>query len=614
MDEKLMFGWAGVVLRVDLTRALCVKETLDNKVARDYIGGRGLGIYYLRKEVNPACQPLGAENKMILSCGPLTGTFAPTGARYMITTKSPLTGAITCANSGGDFPAELRKAGYDAIIIEGKSSNPVYIWINGDNVEIRPAGHVWGKTTHEADEILKSETDKKAKTSVIGPAGENLSLIASVMNDKDRAAGRGGVGAVMGSKNLKGIVVRGNNDVLLADEDAFRSVCKKYRDKFKKATSVNPPALRINGTAGTVAATQSFGVFPTRNFQQGTFEGWESIHGETLTRKYLLRAKPRSEEPIACGRLTRIPDGPYQGEGEGPEYETIYALGSDCGVSDLAALTKANYLCNELGLDTISMGSAIACAMELMEKGYLPVAETGCSIGWGDGQVLVSLVRQTAYRQGFGNILAEGSLRLASRYGHPELAIVSKGLDLPGYDPRGSQGMGLNYATSPIGASHMRGDTAYAELLGVPFPVDPHAWEGKSEMVAQWQNVFSVIDAAGLCVFFSVRYLTDSTLDIRPTGILELVNAATGANYTLEELEKAGERIFNAERLFLNGAGFDRRQDTLPPRLTSEPIPAGPSKGKVCHLEKMLGPYYVFRGWNKDGIPTPEKLSDLGLV
>ncbi len=604
----------GLILRVNLSTAVISREALDAKVARDFIGGRGLGIYYLLKEVNPLCDPLGPENKMILACGPLTGTLAPTGARYMVTTKSPLTGAITCANSGGNFPAELRKTGCGAIILEGKSSKPVYLWINGDQAELRPAAHIWGKTTHEADDMLKSETDKKAKTSVIGPAGENLSLIASIMNDRDRAAGRGGVGAVMGSKNLKGIVVRGKFDVPLADEAAFKAVSNRYRDKFKDATRVNPPALRVHGTAITVVGTQNFGVFPTHNFQQGTFDGWEAIYGETLTRKYLVKARPCFSCPIACGRVTRIPDGPYQGEGEGPEYETVYALGSDCGVGDLAALTKANYLCNELGLDTISMGSAIACTMELVEKGFLPVADIGRSLAWGDGEAVVSLVRQTAYREGFGNTLADGSLRLASRYGHPELAMVSKGMDFAGYDPRGAQGMGLNYATSPIGASHMRGDTAYCELLGVPHPVDPHSWEDKSEMVARWQNIFAIIDAAGLCVFFTVRYLVEPTLNLRPTGIMELLNAATGANYTLEGLEIAGERIFNAERLFINRAGFDRKQDSLPPRMTTEPMPAGPSKGKVCHLEEMLDAYYRFRGWTPNGIPTAEKLAELGLA
>ncbi|UCH22193.1 MAG: aldehyde ferredoxin oxidoreductase family protein [Deltaproteobacteria bacterium] len=609
-----MFGWCGKILRINLSAGKIGVEELDANVCRDYVGGRGLGIYYLLKEVDPSCDPLATKNIMIMTTGPLTGTVAPTGARYMVTTKSPLTGAITCSNSGGYFPAELKKTGYDAIIFEGKSPQPVYLWIDGDQAELRSAQNIWGMTTHEADDALRKETHKKAKTSVIGPAGEKLVRFAAIMNDRDRAAGRSGVGAVMGSKNLKGFVVRGRQEVSLFDPEGFTAVNNKYRDKFKKATKDNPPPLRLHGTAITVVGTQSHGVFPTRNFQQGTFEGWQSIYGETLTKKYLIRRKPCFSCPISCGRVTRIPDGPFKGEGEGPEYETVYSLGSDCGVDNLAALTKANYVCNELGLDTISMGSAIACAMELFEKGYLDESEIGMPLKWGDGQAVVTLARQTGLREGFGDILAEGSLRMATKYGHPELAIVAKGQDFAGYDPRGEQGMGLAYATSPIGASHMRGDPAYFELLGVPFNVDPLTWKDKPPIVAKWQDVFAVIDSAGLCVFFTVRYLLEPTLEARPIGIMELLNAATGVGYTLEELEKAGERIVNAERLYLKRAGFSRKDDSLPPRITNEPLPDGPAKGMVCHLDEMLEAYYKIRGWSADGIPTEKKLRALGLI
>ena len=615
MQEKTaMHGWCGKVLRVDLTGGQIRTEKLDPGVAKTYVGGRGLGIYYLSKEVDPGCDPISPANKVIMATGPLTGTAAPTGARYMVTTKSPLTGAISCSNSGGNFPAELKKSGHDVIILEGRSPRPVYIWINGERAELRSAEHLWGLTTHETDDALRRETEDKAKTAVIGPAGEKLVRMAAIINDRDRAAGRSGVGAVLGAKNVKGIVVKGHQEVSLFNPEEFKTVNGKYRNNFKDATKDNPPPLRLHGTAITVVGTQSHGVFPTRNFQQGTFESWESIYGETLTKKYLVRAKPCFSCPIACGRVTKIPDGPYQGEGEGPEYETIYALGSDCEVDDLAALTKANYECNELGIDTISMGSTIACAMELFEKGYLPESDVGMALKWGDAEALVKLVRQTGLRQGFGDSLAEGSLRLATRYGHPELAMVAKGQDFAGYEPRGEQGMGLAYATSPIGASHMRGDPAYFELLGVPTTIDPLTWEDKPPIVAKWQDVFAIIDAAGLCVFFSVRYLTDLTLDARPVGIMELLNAATGANYTLAELEKAGERIWNAERLFLTRAGFSRKDDSLPPRMTREPMPAGPAKGHVCHLEEMLGPYYKYRGWTDNGIPTQEKLQELGLI
>jgi aldehyde:ferredoxin oxidoreductase len=613
-ESTAVHGWCGKILRIDLTGGNIRTEALDPEVAKKYIGGRGLGIYYLAKEVDPTCDPLAPENKVLMTTGPLTGTAAPTGARYMVTTKSPLTGAITCSNSGGFFPPELKKTGHDAIIFEGKSPQPVYLWVNGDRAELRSAAHLWGKTTHETDDALCHETDAKAKTCVIGPAGENLVRFAAIINDRDRAAGRSGVGAVLGSKNLKGVVVRGHKELSLYDPEEFKTVNAKYRDNFKEATRDNPPPLRLHGTAITVVGTQSHGVFPTRNFQQGTFEGWESIYGETLTQKYLVRAKPCFSCPIACGRVTRIPDGPFKGEGEGPEYETIYALGSDCGVDDLAALTKANYECNELGIDTISMGSTIACAIELFEKGYLTESEAGMPLKWGDGQALVTLTRQTALRQGFGEILAEGSLRMATRFGHPELAMVAKAQDFAGYDPRGEQGMGLAYATSPIGASHMRGDPAYFELLGVPTTVDPHTWEDKPPVVAKWQDVFAVIDSAGLCVFFSIRNLVAQTLEARPVGIMELLNAATGAGYTLEELEKAGERICNAERLFLARAGFSRKDDSLPPRITSEPLPDGAAKGLVCHLDQMLDQYYKLRGWTADGIPKEDKLKELGLL
>lgn len=608
-----MNGWMGKILRVNLSNGDINAEALDPKVARDFVGGRGLAIYYMLKEVDPNCDALGKENKLIMTTGPLTGTKAPTGGRYMVTTKSPLTNAITCSNSGGNFPAELKKAGFDGIIFEGSAAEPVYLWINDGKAELKPAGHLWGKNTHETDDALRAESDGKAKTAVIGPAGEKGVLFASIMNDRDRAAGRAGVGAVMGAKKLKGVAVRGTQKIQLASEEQFKEMNQKYRDRFKEVKKAGPYPLTTHGTAITVVATQTHGVFPTRNFQTGQFDEWESIYGEALTEKYLVKAKPCFSCPIACGRVTKIPDGPYQGEGEGPEYETVYSLGSDVGVGDLAALTKANYLCNELGLDTISMGSAIACAMELYEKGHLSEGEIGFPLEWGDGEALVKLTQQTGMREGFGDILAEGSLRMATHYGHSELAMVSKGLDLPGYDPRGTQGLGLNYATSPIGASHMRGDLPYCELLGVPIKIDGQTWEDKPPIVVKWQNVFALIDAAGLCVFFSIRYLCDPTLEIRPEGILDLINAATGADYALDELEEIGDRILNAERLYLMRAGFDRRQDSLPARFTDTPMPDGPVQGVVCHLDEMLEQYYRIRGWSQDGLPTEEKLNGLGL-
>jgi aldehyde:ferredoxin oxidoreductase len=609
-----MNGWIGKVLRVDLTRRKLNAERLDPDVARDYIGGRGLGIYFLRREVNPQCDPLSAENLLVMATGPLTGTGAPTGARYMIMTKSPLTGAITCSNAGGHFPAELKRAGFDVLIFTGQADKPVYLWIDKGRAELRDATHLWGKTTHAATDLLYAETDPKARVACIGPAGENLVRFAAVMNDKDRAAGRSGVGAVMGSKNLKAVVVRGKGRVPLADPQRFKAFNQEILERFNTAAKETPLGLAINGTAGVVITTQHLGVLPTKNWQQGTFDGWEQIHGETLTAKYLVRSKACYACPIGCGRITRVEDPVYGGEGEGPEYETIYAMGSNCMVDNLAAIIKANYICNELGLDTITMGATIACAMELVEKGYLSEDEVGRPLAWGDGQALVELTRMTGDRQGFGNRLAEGSYRLAKSCGHPELAMVAKKQEFPGYEPRGAQAMGLAYATSPIGGSHMRGDPAYFELFGIPEPVDPLEWRGKARITKAFQDLSAIIDAAGLCIFFAVRNLAGKNLDVPPVGILEYLNAATGAGYTLASLMKAGERIITAERQFLVQAGFSRRDDTLPKRLTAEPLPDGPAKGMVCHLDEMLAEYYQVQNWTAEGIPNAERLDELGLT
>lgn len=611
-----MSDYPGKLLRVDLTENIVTKETLDPDIVKKYIGGRGLGIHYLLKEMNPLCDPLGEENRLIIAIGPLTGTGAPTGARYMVMTKSPLTGGITCSNTGGFLPAQMRRAGLEMIIFQGKAEKPVYLWIQEDSVEIRSAVHLWGRDTHETNRLIRQETHDKAKVACIGPAGENQVLFSAIMNDADRAAGRSGVGAVMGSKNLKAFAIKAGGMPSLHNPDEFKTLVKKFNATFQASLVDGKSALNLYGTAVTISETNTAGCLPTRNCRQGTFEDWEALSGQTLTRDFLIKPRACYSCPIGCGRVTRVAEGPeeFKGEGEGPEYETIYAFGSQCGVKNLAAVTKANYLCNELGLDTITMGSTIACAMELYEKGYLPETDIGRKLEFGDAHAIVELTRMTAYKEGFGNLLAQGSLRLARAYGHEELAMVSKGQEFAGYDPRAEQGMGLAYATSPIGASHMRGDPAYIELLGVPIKLDPKTKDDKPGIVKDWQDVFAIIDAAGLCVFFTIRNLVSRDPAIRPDGILALINAATGADYTIEELLKAGERIFNAERQFLVKAGFSRKDDSLPLRIINEPLPDGPSKGEVCHLDEMLTAYYNLRGWDQNGIPTDEKLNGLELI
>jgi len=582
-------------------------------MAQDFIGGRGWAIKYLYDEVDPTVDPLAPENKLIFGTGPLTGTPAPTGNRYMIVTKAPLTGALACSNSGGVFPTEMKRTGFDMFIFEGRAEKPVYLWVNDDQVELRSAEHLWGKTVHETEDALLEKTDPKAKVACIGPAGENLVKVASVMNDKHRAAGRSGVGAVMGSKNLKAVVVRGTIKTPLAKPDQMRELCKLVRGEVKRDVKKGS-TLREYGTAYVPIVTNEIGILPTRNFQTGVFEEVEGITGEVLTDKYLVRAKPCYGCPIACGRDTRVDDPVYGGEGEGPEYETIAAFGSGCGIGNLAAVTKANYLCNELGLDTISAGMTIACAMELYEKGILPESDVGGPLNFGDADAVIALVEKMAYRESFGDALAEGSYRLAEKYGHPDLSITAKKLEFPGYDPRGAKGMGLLYATSNIGASHMAGDLAYAEVFGVPEKLDPLTIEDKPRLIKRFEDAFALIDAAGLCVFLSIRYLFDPQVDLWPARLTRLMNYATGAGYTEGTLLQAAERVYNLERLFLLKAGFTKADDTLPKRMLEEPMPDGPAKGHVVELDEMLPEFYQLRGWDEDGAPTDDKLSELGLM
>ena len=608
-----MYGWHGRLLRINLTQRKSTIETIDPKILHDYIGGRGLAIHYLYKELDPRVDPLSVENKLIFATGPLTATTAPTGNRYMAVTKSPLTGALAHSNSGGDFPTWMKRSGFDLYIFEGKADQPVYVWVNEDQVEIRPADHLWGKDVHETTDLLLTETDPEAKVACIGPAGENRVLMAAIMNDKHRAAARSGVGAVMGSKNLKAVVAMGKKNPAFFDDAGMRALSvelsKEVGVDIKKGSN-----LRIYGTAYVPQVTNTLGILPTRNFQSGVFEGVDKIDGVALKEKYLITHKPCYRCPISCGRLTAVDDEKYAGKGEGPEYETIASLGSSCGVDNLAALTKANYLCNELGLDTISAGLTISAAMEMFEKGIITETQTGMPLRFGDGDAVIEMVRKIAYREGFGNELADGSFRLAEKYDHPEMSVTARKQELPGYDPRGSQGMGLLYATSNKGASHMEGDVAYEEVFGVPVKADPLSTDGKAELVKRFQDAFVLIDSGGVCVFFAVRYVFTREMMIWPDRLAALLNLTTGAGYSPEEALQAAERIYNLERLFLIKAGSGPEFDTLSPRLLNEPLPEGPAKGRVVDLDKMLPEYYKVRGWDKKGYPTPSKLAELGLA
>ena len=605
-----MYGWHLKILRVNLTTRKVTTEDVDPKIARDFLGGRGWAIHYMYKEMDPMADPLGPENMLIFATGPLTATPAPTGNRYMVVTKSPLTGALTHSNSGGEFPTWMKRTGFDMFIFEGKASEPVYVLVNEDQIEIKSAAHVWGKDTHETTDMLKAETSADARVACIGPAGENLALMASIMNDKHRAAARSGVGAVMGSKNLKAVVAMGNKNPPLHDPEGMRTISvntsKNVGADVKKGSN-----MRIYGTSYVPQVTNTLGILPTNNFLQGTFEHVGNIDGDALKDNYLIRHTPCYRCPLSCGRLTEVPDGPYKGKGEGPEYETISSLGTGCGVSNLAALVKANYLCNEYGLVTISTGMTIAAAMEMYEKGYISEDVIGMPLKFGDHDAMIEMIKKMAYNEGFGKELAQGSYRLAEKYGHPEIAVTTRKQEFPGYDPRGSQGMGLLYATSNKGASHMEGDVAYEEVFGVPVKENPLTTEGKPELVKHFPDSFALLDSSGLCVFVAIRYVFNKDRMIWPETLSAMMNLTTGAGYTPEEVMQAADRVYTLERMFLMKAGST--VDTLPHRMLYEPLPDGPAKGMVAELDKMLPEFYEKRGWDEKGWPTKEKLEALGL-
>ena len=607
-----MYGWHLKILRVNLTTRKVTTEDVDPKIARDYLGGRGWAIHYMYKEMDPAVDPLSPENMLIFATGPLTATPAPTGNRYMVVTKSPLTGALAHSNSGGEFPTWMKRTGFDLFIFEGKASEPVYVLVNEDQVEVRSVAHLWGKDVHETTDILKAEISDEARVACIGPAGENLALMAAIMNDKHRAAARSGVGAVMGSKNLKAVVAMGNKNPPLHDPEAMRSISvetsKNVGADVKKGSN-----MRIYGTSYVPQVTNTLGILPTRNFLQGTFEHVHNVDGDALKNQYLIRHTPCYRCPLSCGRLTEVPDGPYKGKGEGPEYETISSLGTGCGVSNLAALVKANYLCNEYGMDTITTGMTIAVAMEMYEKGYISEDVVGMPLKFGDHDAMIEMIKLMAYNKGFGRDLAMGSYRLAEKYNHPELAVTTRKQEFPGYDPRGSQGMGLLYATSNKGASHMEGDVAYEEVFGVPVKENPLTTEGKPELVKHFEDSFALMDSSGVCVFVGIRYMFNKDRMILPKILSEMMNLATGAGYTSEEAMQAADRVYTLERMFLIKAGSGPEWDVLPYRMLNEPLPDGPAKGRVVELDKMLPEFYEKRGWDEKGYPTQKKLMELGL-
>ncbi len=589
-----MEGWTGKILDIDLTSGAITTQALDMEIARLFLGGRGLGARLLWDLVGPEVEPLSKENVLIFATGPLTASSYQTSNRFSVTTKSPLTGTVLDANSGGWWGMQFKRTGYDALIVRGRAEKPVMIEITSDGVTIEDATHLWGKTVSETTEAL-GQNNNKRNVLCIGPAGENLSRIAAIMNDGKRSLARGGPGAVMGSKNLKAIVVSGQEKNEPADKEHFKFMLYETR-KLLKASPLTSQALPEFGTAVIMNVINEIGALPTRNFQQSQFEGAENISGEHMTDTILVKKQACWACPIACTRVTKT----ERMEGEGPEYETTWAFGAQCGIDDLEIVAEANYLCNEFGIDSISMGSTIGCAMELAERGLID-----SELRFGQVDMVHDLIRDTAYRRGLGDELAEGSYRLAEKYGAPELSMSVKKLELPAYDPRGMQGQGLLYATSNRGGCHMRGNMLSPEVLALPRLIDRFATQGKAGIVSVHQDAAALVDSLVICKF--------TNLAVAEEFFARALTAVTGQKFTADDLMKIGERIWNMERLYNLREGFTSADDNLPDRLLNEPVESGPSKGFTVKLAPMLEEYYQFRSWDVHGVPKPAKLKELAL-
>ena len=615
-------AWANNVLRVNLTEGTTSNEPLNMEWARLYLGQRGLATKYLAEEIDPKCDALGSGNKLIMTTGPLTGTMASTGGRYSVVTKSPLTGAVACSNSGGFIGAELKAAGYDMIIFEGKSPRPVYLYVENDKVDIVSADEIWGQSVWAADEWLhKKYQDPLLRIAAVGRAAEKGCLYAAVVNDLHRAAGRSGVGTVMASKNLKAVAVRGTKGVgNIKDPGAFMQAVNAGKQVLAE-NAVTGQGLPTYGTQVLMNVINEVGAMPTRNMREVQFEGASKISAEAMHEPRESDGKPNLVTnagcfgcTIACGRISTIDRGhfsienkpQYWGASGGLEYEAAWALGSDTGVDDIDALTYANFICNEDGIDPISFGATVAAAMELYDLGAITKEQTGgVELKFGSAEALAWATEVTCKGEGFGLDLGLGSKRLCEKYGHPELSMTVKGQEFPAYDPRGIQGMGLTYATSNRGACHLRSYTVSSEVMGVPEKTDPLATEGKPELVKAFQDATSIVDSSGLCVFTTFAWTLE---DIAPQ-----VAAACGDEWTAESMLEAGERIWNMEREFNLAAGLTAADDTLPKRLLTEPAQTGPAKGNVNRLHEMLPKYYEVRGWTEQGVPTDETRQRLSL-
>ena len=600
-------GYQGKILRVDLTNEKITTEPLNKEWAKQFIGGKGLGARYLFEELKPGTDPLSPDNILSIWTGPLVGTLTPLTGRYVLVTKSPLTGTFLDSYAGGFFGSELKYTGLDGVIIKGKAKKLSYLWINDGKAEIRDAKNLAGKDTFKTEELVRKETGHKfTRVASIGPAGEKLGLISSVTSDITRNAARGGTGAVFGSKNLKAVAVKGSMGVEVQNIEEFTKMAKEM---VLKDVVENPDhaGMITDGTPILVAMSNDAGILPTKNWRTGVFEDSKGIDSEAVKSRVLVRKKACFDCAIACGSYSKVKSGIFKGAAtEGPEYETLGLCGSNCGIGNVEAVVKFVEDCDRLGLDSISAGNVVALAMDLYEKGVLTKKDTGgLNLKFGNEEAYAKMPSMIANRQAIGNILADGAKRAAKKIGKgaEKLTVEVKGMEYPAYDPRGTIGMALAYATSDRGACHLRAWPVAADAYGSQDPWSP---EGKAAICVEDQTRTSVKWSFIFCDFYSVNF----------PNMAKYYSAVTGVQSSEEHLRKVGRRIWNLTRAFNVREGFTRKDDTMPERMEKEPLPDGKPKGHVvprADFEKMLSEYYKLWGWDDQGRPTKKALDEAGL-
>jgi aldehyde:ferredoxin oxidoreductase len=590
-----MQGWTGKLLEIDLRAKTTKITTIKSRILENYIGGKGLGAYLLYKGLPPKVNPLGPENLLIFSTGPLSG-LVPTAGRFATVTKSPLTGLFLDSYCGGFLAAYTKQAGFDAVLVKGKSEKPLYLWVADETVEFRDAEDLWGLDTYRTVEEVQKRTDGKASVVAVGPAGENLVRFAVVTSEKRDYSGRGGSGAVMGSKNLKAIAVRGSKQIDASKPKEMRELSARLsKEAVKKAER-----FVKYGTTTAVTFSNEIGMLPTRNFQTTSFEGADNLSGEKM-KKYRIKDGTCFGCPIRCIKINRVPSSKNEEESTSIQYEGMAMLGPNCGIADLKAMMRAYLLANKLGLDVISGGDTVAFAMECFERGIIDEKNVGYALRFGDGEAQRRLLEDIAYRRGIGDLLAQGVKHVSEKLGAQDFAVHVKGMDLPAWEPRGRLGLGVSYATAEIGASHLRGWPATREM-----PVREALDTVKSMIKSRDKKIIE--DSSVVCTFFpfSLRSLA------------QLITLATGKKMTASKLKKAAWRIDTTTRMFNLREGATKRDDILPPRLMKEPVPSGPAKGHKAFTSKRdfkqcLDRYYELRGWNREGEPTLQTIERLGI-